>query len=34
VFGCALLGWTVRTPAQRTRVGQYADQMIFEGFVP
>ena len=34
VFGCALLGWTVRTPEQRTRVGQYADQMIFEGFVP
>ncbi|OAF07499.1 glycerophosphodiester phosphodiesterase [Bradyrhizobium neotropicale] len=34
VFGCALLGWTVRTRDQRTRVGQYADQMIFEGFVP
>lgn len=34
VFGCALLGWTVRTPEQRTRVGQCADQMIFEGFVP
>ena len=34
VFGCALLGWTVRTAEQRTRVGQYADQMIFEGFVP
>ncbi|QOZ52765.1 glycerophosphodiester phosphodiesterase [Bradyrhizobium sp. CCBAU 53338] len=34
VFGCALLGWTVRTGEQRTRVGQYADQMIFEGFVP
>ena len=34
VFGCALLGWTVRTPEQRTRVRQYADQMIFEGFVP
>lgn len=34
VFGCALLGWTVRTPEQRKRVGQYADQMIFEGFVP
>ena len=34
LFGCALLGWTVRTPEQRTRVGQYADQMIFEGFVP
>ena len=34
VFGCALLAWTVRTAEQRTRVGQYADQMIFEGFVP
>jgi glycerophosphoryl diester phosphodiesterase len=34
VLGCALLGWTVRTTEQRTRVGQYADQMIFEGFVP
>lgn len=34
VFGCALLGWTVRTPEQRKRVGQCADQMIFEGFVP
>ena len=34
VFGCALLGWTVRTPEQRAQVGQYADQMIFEGFVP
>ncbi|MEK9282513.1 MULTISPECIES: glycerophosphodiester phosphodiesterase [unclassified Bradyrhizobium] len=34
VFGCALLGWTVRTPEQRARAGQYADQMIFEGFVP
>jgi glycerophosphoryl diester phosphodiesterase len=34
VFGCALLGWTVRTPGQRARAAQYADQMIFEGFVP
>ena len=34
LFGCALLAWTVRTPEQRTRVGQHADQMIFEGFVP
>jgi glycerophosphoryl diester phosphodiesterase len=34
VFGCALLGWTTRTPEQRTRVAQHADQMIFEGFVP
>lgn len=34
VFGCALLTWTVRTPEQRARAARYADQMIFEGFVP
>lgn len=34
IFGCALLTWTVRTPEQRERAKQYADQMIFEGFVP
>jgi len=34
IFGCALLTWTVRTPEQRERAGQHADQMIFEGFVP
>jgi glycerophosphoryl diester phosphodiesterase len=34
VFGCALLSWTVRTSEQRARAGQYADQIIFEGFVP
>ena len=34
VFGCALLAWTVRTPEQRARAAQYAQQMIFEGFVP
>jgi len=34
LFGCALLAWTVRTPAQRARAAAYADQMIFEGFVP
>ena len=34
LFGCPLLTWTVRTPAQRARAAQYADQMIFEGFVP
>jgi glycerophosphoryl diester phosphodiesterase len=33
-FGCALLTWTVRTPEQRARAARYADQMIFEGFVP
>lgn len=34
LFGCALLTWTVRTPEQRARATQHADQMIFEGFVP
>jgi glycerophosphoryl diester phosphodiesterase len=34
IFGCALLTWTVRTPEQRSRAGDHADQMIFEGFVP
>jgi len=34
LFGCALLTWTVRTPEQRIRATHYADQMIFEGFVP
>ena len=34
IFGCPLLTWTVRTPEQRERAAQYADQMIFEGFVP
>ena len=34
IFRCPLLTWTVRTPAQRARAAQHADQMIFEGFVP
>jgi glycerophosphoryl diester phosphodiesterase len=34
LFNCPLLSWTVRTPAQRARGAQYADQIIFEGFVP
>jgi len=34
VFGLPLLTWTVRTPDQRARAARYADQMIFEGFVP
>ena len=34
LFGCPLLTWTVRTPEQRARAARYADQMIFEGFVP
>jgi glycerophosphoryl diester phosphodiesterase len=34
IFGCPLLTWTVRTPEQRARAARFADQMIFEGFVP
>jgi glycerophosphoryl diester phosphodiesterase len=34
LFGLPLLTWTVRTPEQRDRAAQYADQMIFEGFLP
>jgi glycerophosphoryl diester phosphodiesterase len=34
LFGCPLLTWTVRTVEQRPRAAQYADQMIFESFVP
>jgi len=33
-FGLPVLTWTVRTPAQRARAGEWADQMIFEGFRP
>ena len=33
-FGCPLLAWTVRTAEQRERAARYADQKIFEGFVP
>ena len=34
IFGRPLLAWTVRTPEQREWAARYADQMIFEGFVP
>jgi glycerophosphoryl diester phosphodiesterase len=34
ILGCPLLTWTVRTDEQRRRAARYADQMIFEGFVP
>jgi glycerophosphoryl diester phosphodiesterase len=34
IFRLPLLTWTVRTQDQRQRAVQYADQMIFEGFVP
>ena len=34
IFGCPLLAWTVRTQGQRARAARFADQMIFEGFLP
>ena len=34
IFRLPLLTWTVRTPEQRTRAAENADQMIFEGFLP
>ena len=34
LFGLPLLAWTVRTPEQRARAARYADQMIFEDFLP
>jgi glycerophosphoryl diester phosphodiesterase len=34
LFRCPLLTWTVRTLEQRARAARFADQMIFEGFVP
>jgi len=34
IFGCPLLAWTIRTVEQRARAARYADQMVFEGFVP
>ena len=34
VWRCPLLTWTVRTGEQRERAARYADQMIFEGFLP
>jgi len=32
--GLPVMGWTVRTAAQRRKAQQFADQMVFEGFVP
>jgi len=29
-----VMTWTVRTPEQRARAEKYADQMVFEGFLP
>src|SRR3954464_10402173 len=34
LFGLPLLTWTVRTAEQRERAARYADQIIFEGFLP
>jgi glycerophosphoryl diester phosphodiesterase len=34
VFGKPLLTWTVRTPDELAHARTYADQIIFEGFVP
>jgi glycerophosphoryl diester phosphodiesterase len=34
IFGLPLLTWTVRTQEQRERAARYADQVIFEGFLP
>ncbi len=34
LFGMPLLSWTVRTEQDRRTVKRWADQMIFEGFVP
>jgi glycerophosphoryl diester phosphodiesterase len=34
LFRLPLMTWTVRTEEQRARAKRYADQMIFEGFVP
>jgi len=33
-LGRPVFTWTVRTAAQRERAARWADQMIFEGFVP
>ena len=33
-FAVPVLTWTVRTEAQRARAARWADQMIFEGFLP
>ena len=33
-IGIPVMTWTVRTPEQRQRAARWADQMVFEGFVP
>lgn len=32
--GMPVMAWTVRTPEQRQRAATWADQMVFEGFLP
>jgi glycerophosphoryl diester phosphodiesterase len=34
LLGLPLMTWTVRTAEQATRARRYADQMVFEGFIP
>ncbi len=33
-LGRPVICWTVRTPVQREQAARWADQMVFEGFVP
>jgi len=33
-LGLPLMSWTVRTPEDRLRAAEHADQMVFEGFRP
>ena len=33
-LGLPVMSWTVRTPEQRAMAARWADQMVFEGFVP
>ncbi len=33
-IGIPIMAWTVRTPEQRQRAATWADQIVFEGFVP
>ncbi len=33
-IGMPVMAWTVRTPEQRQRAARWADQMVFEGFLP
>ena len=32
--GLPVMAWTVRNPEDRARAARYADQMVFEGFLP